>query len=847
MSLLNRFERPWMQSTKGKVILASLLGALALGGAWLTIRLSFDEMLHTVDHLSTPNTKMEVFYRLYREIILHDQNLRNQETLTRGSIKTDETAAGRMRLLVDTLKTLSEGHPEQEARLDSIQRLLSRRDRLYTVYLRARIDLMGNKTLSRHLSELNELLDTGLPLADSSVVTSSRKTTRTTIVPAIPVEPATQKEPERRPGFFQRLFGRKQTEPLEKPATPPVTVVEEEWNVQVDTVRVAREDSLLQAIGGQLRDVQAQQEKQTALVLRKKLEYLQASNQLIRQLMGVLHDFEEEEFQATLATSTKAAALVSRNIERMNAIIFFFFAGASLLVFMILTDIVRSNRYRKELIAAKEEAEHLGQVKERFLANMSHEIRTPLQTILGFADQAMQEEQPRKEAIEVIHRSSEHLLQIVNEVLDYSRLVSGRMSWASLPFDLAALFRETGEVFAFQAARKGLGFDLQQDLPQPLLVKGDAFRLRQVLFNIVGNALKFTEEGRVSVAAKAVITRDICRLTVQVHDTGIGMSEEAVGKVFRQFEQADTGVASRFGGTGLGLSIVRELVEGQGGQIILQSRPGEGTDVQVRLDFPLCTDAGDTAREDDVSADPALSARPGRILLIDDDPAILRLCANWLRRLGIDHLTTTRPEELLRWCTDPAVALVLADIRMPAMSGKQLLLQIRDATGGAMPVVAMTAEVMPEEQSSLLSAGFRGVLLKPFREKDIAGAIWRHARTIQTDAPATAPETGPEADERLSQLFAEETSADLCLLRAALEEGHADEIAEVLHRLAGRCGQFGHRSLYLSFRKAEIALRKGTEPGTLAPEIRDSMLALESLIQSPATDNAEDIAQSSSS
>lgn len=846
MSLLNRFERPWMQSTKGKVILASLLGALALGGAWLTIRLSFDEMLHTVDHLSTPNTKMEVFYKLHREVILHDQNLRNQETLTRGNIKIDEAMAGRIRLLVDSLKILSTGHPEQEARLDSIQRLLDRRDRLYVVYLRARIDLLGNKTLSHHLSELNELLDTGLPLADSSVVTSSRKTTRTTIVPAIPVEPAAQKEPERKPGFFQRLFGKKQVDPVEKPAAPPVTVVEEEWNVQVDTVRVAREDSLLQAIGGQLRDVQARQEKQTARVLRKKIEYLHASNQLIRQLMGVLHDFEEEEFQATLATSANAAALVSRNIDRMNAIIFFFFTGASLLVFMILTDIVRSNRYRKELIAAKEEAEHLGQVKERFLANMSHEIRTPLQTILGFADQAMQDEPPRKEAIEVIHRSSEHLLQIVNEVLDYSRLVSGRMSWASVPFDLAAFFRETGEVFAFQAERKGLAFDLQQDLPETVRVTGDAFRLRQILFNIVGNALKFTESGQITVTAKAAITGETCCLTVHVRDTGIGMSEEAVGKVFRQFEQADPGVASRFGGTGLGLSIVRELVEGQGGLITLQSRPGEGTDVAIKLDFPLCTDTGDAAHEDDISADPALSARSGRILLIDDDPAILQLCSNWLRRLGIDHRTTTRPEALLQWCTDPAVALVLADIRMPALSGKQLLLQIREATGGAVPVVAMTAEVMPEEQSSLLSAGFRGVLLKPFREKDLAGAIWQHARTIQADALSPATETGQETDERLSQLFAEETSADICLLRAALESNHPDEIAEVLHRLAGRCGQFGHRSLYLSFRKAEIALRKGTEPETLAPELRDSILALESLIQSPATDPAGDIVQSSS-
>src|SRR5690606_37346398 len=209
-----------------------------------------------------------------------------------------------------------------------------------------------------------------------------------------------------------------------------------------------------------------------------------------------------------------------------------FFLSAALLVFLILIDITRSNYLRKQLIQAKEEAEQLSQIKQRFLANMSHEIRTPLQSIVGFAEQLKHSEK-NNHAVDAIYNSSEHLLHIVNEVLDYSRIESGRLSLVREPFYLKKVIHDVTSAIVTQAEKRKLTFVVDTDDSVDLWLTGDAFRLRQILFNLLGNAIKFTEKGHVRLSVEVHREGLQARCVFKVSDTGIGMDQKDLDRIFQ--------------------------------------------------------------------------------------------------------------------------------------------------------------------------------------------------------------------------------------------------------------------------------------------------------------------------
>lgn len=402
-----------------------------------------------------------------------------------------------------------------------------------------------------------------------------------------------------------------------------------------------------------------------------------------------------------------------------------FAGGRAVRVLGAFQDITSQRRLDEELVAAKEAAEAASEAKSAFLAAMSHEIRTPMHTVLGYTDMLRdsQLDEEQRECVEIIATSGNSLLRLIDDILDFSKVEAGKMVLERMPFDLQRIAHEVARMMQPQASQKGLTVEVERVGEDGVQALADPQRAHQVLVNLAGNAVKFTTSGRVTIA----LSQQDDRVRCAVRDTGIGIPQDQLPRLFDDFVQVDSSARRKFGGTGLGLAISRQLIEAMGGSIGVESEPGVGSTFW----FELPTTSARIEAEDEapVEQQQLLDAQAGRrVLVVEDNRLNLRLAVRVLETFGLEVATATDGQSAVEMVQSQSFDLVLMDCLMPGMDGFEATRRIRSEEEGTerhLPIVALTANALPEDREACLAAGMDDFVSKPFTKQALQAATAR--------------------------------------------------------------------------------------------------------------------------
>ncbi|CAM4351332.1 PAS domain S-box protein [Cytophagaceae bacterium 50C-KIRBA] len=480
----------------------------------------------------------------------------------------------------------------------------------------------------------------------------------------------------------------------------------------------------------------------------------------------------------------------------------------------VAEDYTLKKQVENELIQAKTLAEQAVFAKDSFLANMSHEIRTPLNAVIGFTELLTQSElsTDQKEYVDHIQTAGENLLVIINEILDLSKIDSGQLHIEEHPFNVRNTLKHVYELLKVKAHKNKLDFSLFLDAEIPDSIIGDKVRINQIIMNLAGNAIKFTEEGEVLISVKKTAETDTTvTLRFSVKDTGIGIAETKLDSIFERFRQAEESTTRKFGGTGLGLNIAKQMVELQHGKLEVKSKLGQGSEFYFSLEFKKTTDSNNELSNQNSKVNNELGKLS--ILLCEDNELNQRLAKTVIQNFGFDIDIAANGQLGIEKLTKKKYDLILMDLQMPIQDGYQTTIMIRNELKMNIPIIAMTAHSLVGEQQKCFDIGMNAYVAKPFKQYELLEAIQdviKKSNLLGTESETTSSInpiedkiiaidfsyldelSGGDDDfkKEMMELFIKNVPEDVIELSQAIQEKNQVQIKKSAHRMKSSLAMF---------------------------------------------------------
>ncbi len=532
------------------------------------------------------------------------------------------------------------------------------------------------------------------------------------------------KEPEKKRSFFSRLFGSKE--------------ISKKKNLDKDSLRIVLNKSSIDDVKKEIYKVKKKQTIMFAEMNEKEFYLIKQDKIIWSRLLNILTVLENKQNDLLKAIALQNIEQTEKTHSLTKAFGLLILILLSFLMFFSLYYFYSGSKYRAKLKKALNEANAMAEAKENFLATMSHEMRTPLNAIAGFTEQLKNSKlnTEQENQLDIINSASNHLVNLINDVLDLSKIEAEKIFFEKIEFNPVVQIQEAFNILKPKVSDKKLNIFLNFSADVPKILLGDPLRLKQVVLNLLGNSIKFTNEGyiqiNVSILKQEPVDSKQVILFITIKDTGIGISHDMQDEIFKSFTQADTSISRRFGGSGLGMSITKKIVELQCGKIKIDSQVNKGCTIIVEIPYGLAYSEITTEKFNEEKYLTKLPAGK-RILIADDEPFNRALLIAILKRAGLEYEEAQNGMEVMEKVNKNNYDLILMDVRMPEMNGIEASMQIRQLPSkekATIPIIGITAVTSHEKKCLCINAGMDEVITKPYKEKELLKAMENILKTI---------------------------------------------------------------------------------------------------------------------
>lgn len=776
--------------TQGFLMIMLLILALVSAIGFVTYR-EFVKVLDNAKESGKPDPTVALTKNLIFSVTDAENKVKTY-TLTEDSIFIVQYQNIRSEInnQLSVLDTIQFNTPKERAQLDTLSKYVQFKLNIYDSLL----VLQNEFRVQQALERVNRTIEGAVEEVPSFVQPETNDPSKTS---------EAETEEERKFLFFKLKSRSKKSrrKKNEEEPVPSITVTPTEIPTEI---RVNYE-----TVKNNLAQIQNSETSREEQQLMQEYQLLELDKLYSAQLSKILAQLENKGLKRDQKRGAKTKAIVQK--ANVQIVIFCLLISVLLVItsYTIIRYISRSNRYRKILKRAKTEAESLAQAKEHFVATVSHEIRTPMNIISGFTEQLSHSklDKQQRDQLGTVIKASSHLLQLINEVLDFTKLQNYKLELESRNFKLRETINEVRDLMTPLAADKDidLEFIVAKDTPDILL--GDSIRLSQMLINVTSNAVKFTDKGMVSVSVAPLQIGDkVAILEFAITDTGIGMSPEKIERVFEAFEQAEASTSRTYGGTGLGLSITKKLIELHNGSVEVHSKENVGTEIVIEIPYTIGEMDNKETKD---SANRLYPSIRGKYFLIADDEVFNRkLIVTILNKFEAKVDEAENGNQAVELAMKNKYDLILMDARMPQMDGVDATKAIRiEGLNADTYIIALSAAVTSEDKKAYLRAGMNAVLGKPFRESELLKIM---SDPLSSNDPNTMDKSIQLDFEGIRSLSGQDDSFFVEMLETfirgtenGIEEmnqlrinGNIKRVGEVAHRISAPCKHMEATTLY---------------------------------------------------